>query len=155
WSASFTSQELLQVEGVAGEHLLRADLARQDLLSLSELDHGLNRLMVARHTIGERVIPHQATALRQDLLFAGQVSSGAQLPQKPCLRLLEGSEQPRPQRRVGPQERVLDHHCVVDGIESCLTIPGGFSLAGIKNEGFDVRRIYPANANSCGQFATG
>ena len=49
---------LLQVQSVLGEHLLRADLAWQDLLLLSEPDHGLHRFTVATQAVGERVIPH-------------------------------------------------------------------------------------------------
>ena len=62
---------LLQVQRVTGEHLLRADLARQDFLMLRELDHGFYGLTVARQAVGERVLSHQAAALCQGLGLVG------------------------------------------------------------------------------------
>ena len=72
------AEALLQIQRVAGEHLLRAHRSRQDLLVMGELDHRLHRLAVARQTIGQRVIPHQAAALGQGLLLAGELGPGAQ-----------------------------------------------------------------------------
>ena len=54
---------LFQIQCVVGEHLLRAHQARQDLLVVGELDHCLERLAIARQTIGEWIIPYQAAAL--------------------------------------------------------------------------------------------
>ena len=42
---------LLQVQRVAGEHRLRADLARQDRLVLRKLGHGFHRLAVASQAV--------------------------------------------------------------------------------------------------------
>ena len=51
---------LFEVERVAGEHLLRADRSRQDLLGVGELDHRVDRLTIARQAIGPR-LPHGVT----------------------------------------------------------------------------------------------
>src|SRR5262245_54415857 len=90
-----TTSTLLQVQRVADEHLLRADLAWQDLLIPSKLDDGLDGLAVARQAVGEWVVSYQAAALRQGLGLAGQRGARVQLLQKCRLRFLEGSEQPR------------------------------------------------------------
>ena len=50
---------LLEVQGVAGEHLLRGNRARQDLLVPSELDHGVQRLAIGSQAVGQRVLPYQ------------------------------------------------------------------------------------------------